>query len=61
MSQSPLAHNGSYPLPLIFFFLVYIEEMEMGLIDPMECWMRINLEVSILLLVKCHKNVQYNG
>lgn len=33
----------------------------MGLIDPMECWMRINLEVSILLLVKCHKNVQYNG
>lgn len=43
------------------FFLVYIKEVEMVLTDPMGCWMRINLKVSVLSSVKCHKNVQYNG
>lgn len=43
------------------FFLVYIKEMGMVLTDPMGCQMRINLNVSVLSLVKCHKNVQYSG
>ena len=30
------------------FFLVYIKEMEMVLTDPMGCWMRINLKMSVL-------------
>lgn len=43
------------------FFLAYIKGMEMVLTDPLGFWMRLNLKVSVLLSVKCHKNVQYNG
>lgn len=43
------------------FFLTYIKGTEMVLTNPLGCWMRLNLKVSVLLSVKCHKNVQYNG
>lgn len=43
------------------FFLVYIKVMEMVRTDLMGCWMLVNLKVSVLLSVRCLKNVQYNG